>query len=147
MFDGKASQSTNRIEVGSCNGFSGNYIREINTLVFAQRGSHEILFEHELIDSVKPSCEKKRFLGLRGSSVALGVGRFVGRSPIPMTLETGCRSGGLLMETPKSIQETRERTEHLSMPRALSLFLFFLLLACKSIHRELLSFMETSFQK
>lgn len=58
--------------------------------------------------------------------MALGVGPFVGRSPIPMSLEAGCTSGCLMMETPESVQDTRGRTEHLSMPRALSLFLFFI---------------------
>lgn len=42
-----------------------------------------------------------------------------------MWLETGCRSGCLQMETWKRVQETRERTEHLSRPRVLSCFLVF----------------------
>lgn len=60
--DGKVPSLTDRIEVGSCNGLPGNYVREINTLVFAQKGNYEIHFEHELIDSFKLSCEKKVFL-------------------------------------------------------------------------------------
>lgn len=56
--------------------------------------------------------------------MALGGETLQERSPVPMLLETGLQVGlpSLLVETPKRVRETGERTGHLSVPRGLPLF-------------------------
>lgn len=77
----------------------------------------------------------------------------LGVKPCPRDHQSLCcskQAADPSVETPKRVQETGERTGHLSMPRGSNFFLFSSVLSpfgvvsmtCKSTHRELLSLME-----
>lgn len=111
---------------------------------FAQRGNDEIRFEHELLDALKLSYEK-HFSQSEGVFRGVGVRPLVGRSPIPTLLEMGCRLGCLPLWRLKEGWGDRRKSRHLSVPRVLSSFLFYLLLLFCFMPRPLSQFTKVAF--
>lgn len=81
------------------------------------------------MDSLKLSCEK-HFSRAEGVFRGVGVRPLVGRSPISTLLKMGCRLGCLPLWRLQKGWGVRRKSRHLSVPRVLSFFLFYLLLFC-----------------